>query len=182
MCFSFVPKASGKIQLISQSSSTVMQFIFSNWLHALHTAYKTYSSHTHAHTGRSSFPITKNQTHPPESLGSLHPGGFPMKAQRCPQLMFEHHCETACGSGRASRCLLCLPLACPSDATAAPRAPLSDLTARQPFPFMKQLPHPEPLHCVFPSNCMQTKTTPSPPVSKPCCNAHTLTSPNGGQR
>lgn len=58
--------------------------------------------------------------------------------------------------------LLRLPLADPSDATAAPQAPLSALTARQHFPSTKQLPHPEPLPLCISQQVDANKNKPVP--------------------
>lgn len=104
-----------------------------------------------------------------------------MKAQRCPQLMFEHHFEAACGRQLASHCLLSLPLTvlgmlqllCQQDTVYFDSTPA--------FLFTKQLPHPKPLHCIS-QQLHANKTTASPSVSKPCCMVRTLTGPNGGQR
>ena len=139
-------------------------------------------THTHTHTHQQElFPNTSNQTHPPQSLGRLHPGGFPVQAQRCPHGMIEHHFETNSWKLVSfSHRPLSLATRCPGDArSCCTDEPLSALTARQPFPFKRQLPHPKPLHSVLPINCMQTKTTASPSVSKPCCccMARTLTGP-----
>lgn len=142
-------------------------------------------THTHTHTGRSSSPPLQNKTHPPQSLGRLHPGGFPVQAQRCPHGMIEHHFESNSWKLVSfSHCPLSLAARRPGDAhSCSTDKPLCALTARQPFPFKRQLPHPKPLHSVLPINCMQTKTTASPSVSKPCCccccccMARTLTGP-----
>lgn len=139
-----------------------------------HTAYKM--SPTRRHTAFHHF--KKNQTHPPESLGRLHPGGFPVKAQRCPHRVIEYHFEAACGScalaaeTRLSLKPLAVPVTPPPQELLPRRAAVRFDGTPAFSPFKRQPPHPEPLN-YFPATARKHKQgRTSPSVSKPGCAAH----------
>lgn len=97
-------------------------------------------------------------THPPKSFGSFHPGGFPVKAQRRPHLMFKHHFDSYPQTWRLllQPASVCSPRPALSiyDSSATPTA----ITQRK------------------------RKQATAPPVSKACRLASPLTGPNARQR